>query len=233
RGNLVLGTNLYDPSTDKALFVNYDKKTVAEKKKENKKALCEMLNLSYEENRPMIAMVTRLTEQKGLDLVSAVIDEVMRPDLQLVILGTGDWKYEALVKRVENDYPNKFRGILQFSSDLASKLYGASDIFLMPSKFEPCGLSQLIAMTYGSIPIVRETGGLKDTVEAYNPDAKTGRGFTFKTYNSYDMLDAIWRTYACFYDKDNWSKVVDNAMSGDYGWEASAKKYIEIYKNIK
>ena len=228
-----IDTNLYDPSTDKALFVNYDKKTVAGKKKENKKALCEMLNLSYEENRPMIAMVTRLTEQKGLDLVSAVIDEVMRADLQLVILGTGDWKYEALVKRVENDYPNKFRGILQFSSDLASKLYGASDIFLMPSKFEPCGLSQLIAMTYGSIPIVRETGGLKDTVEAYNPDAKTGRGFTFKTYNSYDMLDAIWRTYACFYDKDNWSKVVDNAMSGDYGWEASAKKYIEIYKNIK
>ncbi len=227
-----IDTKLYNPSKDEALFVNFTKKTVAKRKKENKKALCELLNLSYDENRPMIAMVTRLTEQKGLDLVSAVIDEIMRADVQVVVLGTGDWKYENLVKRVENDYPNKFRGILQFSSDLASKLYGASDLFLMPSKFEPCGLSQMIAMTYGSIPIVRETGGLKDTVEAYNPEEKTGRGFTFKTYNCYDMLDAVWRAYACFHDKENWAQVTENAMSGDYGWEASAKKYLEIYRSI-
>ena len=228
-----IDTKLYDPAKDKSLFVNYTAKTVAEKKKENKKAICEMLNLSYDENRPMIAMVTRLTEQKGLDLVGAVIDEIMRADVQVVILGTGDWKYENLVKRVENDYPNKFRGILQFSSDLASKLYGASDLFLMPSKFEPCGLSQMIAMRYGSIPIVRETGGLKDTVEAYNHETKEGKGYTFKTYNSYDMLDAVWRAYACFFDKENWAKVTENAMKGDYGWDASAKKYIKIYKNIK
>lgn len=227
-----IDTKLYDPATDKALFVNFDKKTVAEKKKENKKALCELLNLAYDENRPMIAMVTRLTEQKGLDLVASVIDEIMRADVQVVVLGTGDWKYENLVKRVESEYPTKFRGILQFSSDLASKLYGASDLFLMPSKFEPCGLSQMIAMTYGSVPIIRETGGLKDTVEAYNPEQKTGRGFTFKTYNCYDMLDAVWRAYACYHDKDNWNQVVDNAMSGDYGWEASAKKYLDIYKSI-
>lgn len=227
-----IDTKLYDPATDKALFVNFDKKTVAEKKKENKKALCELLNLAYDENRPMIAMVTRLTEQKGLDLVASVIDEIMQADVQVVVLGTGDWKYENLVKRVESEYPTKFRGILQFSSDLASKLYGASDLFLMPSKFEPCGLSQMIAMTYGSVPIVRETGGLKDTVEAYNPEQKTGRGFTFKTYNCYDMLDAVWRAYACYHDKDNWNQVVDNAMSGDYGWEASAKKYLDIYKSI-
>ncbi len=227
-----IDTKLYNPSKDESLFVNFSKKSVDKKKKENKKALCELLNLSYDENRPMIAMVTRLTEQKGLDLISAVIDEIMRADVQVVVLGTGDWKYESLVKRVENDYPNKFRGILQFSSDLASKLYGASDMFLMPSKFEPCGLSQLIAMTYGSIPIVRETGGLKDTVEAYNSETKTGRGFTFKTYNCYDMLDAVWRAYACFHDKENWAQVVDNAMSGDYGWDSSAKKYIEIYKSL-
>ena len=228
-----IDTKLYDPMTDKALFVNFDKETVAEKKKENKKALCQMLNLSYDENRPMIAMVTRLTEQKGLDLVAQVIDEIMRADVQVVVLGTGDWKYENLVKRVESDYPNKFRGILQFSSDIASKLYGASDIFLMPSKFEPCGLSQMIAMTYGSIPIVRETGGLKDTVEAYNPETKTGRGFTFKTYNCYDMLDAVWRTYATYHDKENWTAVTENAMSGDYGWDRSARKYLAIYENIK
>jgi starch synthase len=226
-----IDTKLYDPSKDKALFVNYNKENVADKKKENKKALCEMLNLSYDENRPLIAMVTRLTEQKGLDLVGAVIGEILRADLQVVILGTGEWKYENIVLQLEDEYPHKFRGILQFSSDLASKLYGASDLFLMPSKFEPCGLSQLIAMRYGSVPIVRETGGLKDTVEPYNHESKTGRGFTFKTYNSYDMLDAVWRAFACYHDKENWAKVTDNAMSGDYSWEASAKKYIDIYKN--
>jgi starch synthase len=227
-----IDTKLYDPSTDNSLFVNFDRDTVGEKKKANKKALCELLNLAYDDNRPMIAMVTRLTEQKGLDLVASVIDEIMQADVQVVVLGTGDWKYENLVKRVESEYPTKFRGILQFSSDLASKLYGASDLFLMPSKFEPCGLSQMIAMTYGSVPIVRETGGLKDTVEAYNPEQKTGRGFTFKTYNCYDMLDAVWRAYACYHDKDNWNTVVANAMSGDYGWEASARKYLDIYKSI-
>ena len=225
-----IDTQLYNPAKDKALFVNYNSKSVHEKKKENKKALCEMLNLSYDENRPMIAMITRLSEQKGLDLVSAVIDEIMRADVQMVILGTGDWKYESFVKRVENEYPNKFRGIIQFSSDLASKIYSASDIFLMPSKFEPCGLSQLIAMRYGSIPIVRETGGLKDTVEPYSADTKLGNGYTFKTYNSYDMLDAVWRAYACFHDKENWSVAINNAMNGNYGWDASAKQYIKIYK---
>ncbi len=227
-----IDTKLYNPKTDPALFVPYTARTVAKKKEENKKALLEMINLPYSEGRPLLAMVTRLTEQKGLDLVAAVIDEIMRADIQVVVLGTGDWKYENLVKRVEHDYPSKFKGILQFSSDLASKLYGASDLFLMPSKFEPCGLSQLIAMTYGSIPIVRETGGLKDTVPAYNPTDKTGNGFTFKTYNSYDMLDAVWRAYATCYDKENLAAVRKNAMSGDYGWDNSAKKYIAIYSEI-
>lgn len=119
----------------------------------------------------------------------------MRADVQVVVLGTGDWKYENMMKSVEERHPNKFRAILAFSSDLASKLYGASDIFLMPSKFEPCGLSQLIAMRYGSVPVVRETGGLKDTVPAFNPETGEGKGFTFKTYNAYDMLDAVWRAY--------------------------------------
>ena len=226
-----IDTKLYDPQKDKSLFVNYNKKNVSEKKKENKKELCEMLNLHYDENRPMIAMVTRLTEQKGLELVKTVIGEILKADLQVVILGTGEWKYENFVMQIEDEYPNKFRGILQFSSDLASKLYGASDIFLMPSKFEPCGLSQLIAMTYGSIPIVRETGGLKDTVEPYVADTKQGKGFTFKTYDSYDMLDAVWRAFACFHDKENWDAVTNNAMSGQYGWDVRAQRYIDLYLN--
>lgn len=223
---------VYDPKHDSKLFVKYGIKDVAHGKAENKKALCEMINLPYDENRPLVAMVTRLTEQKGMDLVSCVIDDIMRADIQVVVLGTGDWKYENMIKTVESRYPNKFRAILAFSADLASKLYGASDLFLMPSKFEPCGLSQLIAMRYGSIPIVRETGGLKDTVPAYNAETGGGKGFTFKTYNAYDMLDAVWRAYACFHDKAQWEKVIKNAMSSDFGWDVSAKRYISIYENL-
>lgn len=223
---------VYNPKTDEKLFANYTLKNFAAKKEENKKAFCEMVNIPYSENRPMIAMITRLTEQKGLDLVSAVIDDIMRADVQVVVLGTGDWKYENMIKSVESRYPAKFKAILAFSSDLASKLYAASDIFLMPSKFEPCGLSQLIAMKYGSVPVVRETGGLKDTVPAYNHTDGSGKGFTFKTYNAYDMLDAVWRAYACYYDKENWKKVVANGMKSDFGWDVSAKKYMEIFKNL-
>ena len=223
---------VYDPRRDKRLFAQYGVKDFAKGKAENKKSLCEMINLPYEEHRPMIAMVTRLTEQKGMDLFAAVIDDIMRADVQMVVLGTGDWKYENLIKSVEGRYPNKFRAILAFSGDLASKIYGASDLFLMPSKFEPCGLSQLIAMRYGSIPIVRETGGLKDTVPAYNVETGEGKGFTFKTYNAYDMLDAVWRAYACFHDKENWTKVVRNAMKSDFGWDVSAKKYLDIFQNL-
>ncbi len=224
--------NLYDPKTDTKLFSTYTARNYAAKKAENKKALCEMINLPYDENRPLISMVTRLTEQKGLDLVGAVIDDVMRADVQVVVLGTGDWKYENMIKSVQDRHPNKFRAIFAFSSDLASKIYGASDIFLMPSKFEPCGLSQLIAMRYGTVPVVRETGGLKDTVPAFNPETGEGKGFTFKTYNAYDMLDAIWRAYATFNDKANWDKIVKNDMKSDFSWAASAKKYVEIYQNL-
>ncbi len=223
---------VYDPKTDKRLFENYSVKNYAQKKQANKKALCQMINLPFDENRPLVAMVTRLTEQKGLDLVGTVIDDTMRADIQVVVLGTGDWRYESMIKSVEERYPNKFRAILAFSSDLASKLYGASDIFLMPSKFEPCGLSQLIAMKYGSVPVVRETGGLKDTVPAFNPETGEGKGFTFKTYNAYDMLDAIWRAYATYNDKDNWDKIVKNGMNSDFSWAVSAEKYVDIYQNL-
>ncbi len=226
-----IDTEVYNPATDKALFHNYTLRSFG-KKKLNKQGLCEMIDLKYDEKRPLMAIISRLTEQKGLDLFAAVIDEIMRADIQVVVLGTGDWKYENMVRRVESQYPNKFRAILQFSSDIASKLYAASDLFLMPSKFEPCGLGQLIAMTYGSIPIVRETGGLKDTVVPYNPVEKTGVGFTFKTYNSYDMLDAVWRAYGTFFDKENWKAVTSNAMKQDFGWKVSAKKYLDIYSNI-
>lgn len=224
-----IDTAQYDPATDNRLFENYTVRSFASKKQVNKKALCELIDLPYDATRPLVAMVSRLTEQKGLDLVGTVIDDMMRADMQVVVLGTGNWKYENMFRQVEERYPNKFRAILAFSGDLASKLYGASDIFLMPSKFEPCGLSQLIAMRYGSVPVVRETGGLKDTVPAFNPETGEGKGFTFKTYNAYDMLDAVWRAYACYYDKENWVKVVKNGMKSDFSWDSSAKKYLDIY----
>jgi len=224
---------LYDPSKDEKLFKKYSLKNYAEGKAANKKELCQMIDFPYNDKRPLIAMITRLTEQKGIDLLGAVVDDLMRADLQVIVLGTGDWKYENMIKSIEERYPNKFKAILAFSSDLASKLYSAADIFLMPSKFEPCGLSQLIAMKYGAVPVVRETGGLKDTVPAFNPQTGEGKGFTFKTYNAYDMLDAIWRAYGTFVDgKGNWDKIINNCMNTDSSWDISAKKYIDIYKNL-
>lgn len=221
-----------DPATDKALFANYDLAHF-EKKAENKLSLQRMLGLPENKDTAMIGMVGRLTEQKGLDLVAAVLENIMQLPVQLVILGQGDWRYEETFKRAQNDHAAKLRCVLGFSADLASKIYGGSDMFLMPSKFEPCGLSQLIAMRYGSVPIVRETGGLKDTVRPYNHDTGEGNGLTFYSYNAYDMLDAVQRAVGLYRDfKGDWAKVVENGMNGDYSWAATAKKYEEIYETV-
>ncbi|HKL93829.1 MAG TPA: glycogen synthase GlgA [Clostridia bacterium] len=226
-----IDTKHYSPKSDKALFANYTLKTIA-KKLENKKGLCEMVNLPYKADRPVLAMVTRLTEQKGMDLIMTVIEQILSADLQLVILGKGDWKYEQALAHIEENYASKFRAIINFSPDIASKLYAGSDMFLMPSKFEPCGLSQMISMSYGSVPIVRETGGLKDSVLPFNSVTGEGTGFTFLTYNAYDMLDAVWRAFGTFKDKANWGKVMANCMNADFSWAKSAKKYVDIYESI-
>ncbi len=225
-----IDTDMYNPSKDPSLFANYTAKSIG-KKGQNKKGLQEMVSLPVCD-KPVIGMVTRLTNQKGMDLIMEVIEEILSMDIQLVVLGTGDWKYETALNELSRRYANKLAVIINFSKDIASKIYGGSDMFLMPSKFEPCGLSQLIAMRYGSIPIVRETGGLKDTVIPFNPVEGTGRGFTFKTYNAYDMLDAVRRAVGTYYNKEEWTKVVANAMGGDYSWKASAKEYVKLYKEI-
>lgn len=224
-----IDVNLFNPKKDKALFKNYDKKSVVDKA-ENKKGLCEMLNMTYSENTPVIAMITRLTEQKGVDLVVRVIEDILSRDVQLVVLGTGDWRYETKLRDIESRYSNKMKALITFSADLANKLYASSDMFLMPSKFEPCGLSQMIAMRYGSIPIVRETGGLRDTVVPFT--GTTGTGFTFATYNAYDMLGAIDRAIAVYHDKEKWALCMDNAMKSDFSWKKSAKEYLKIYKEL-
>ena len=221
-----------NPATDQSLFKNYDINSL-ENKKFNKVGLQQLLGLPVNEGVPMIGMVGRLTHQKGIDLVTAVMDRILDMDVQVVILGTGDWKYENILKDMQNRYPGKLRAIINFSSDMASKIYAASDMFLMPSKFEPCGLSQMIAMRYASVPIVRLTGGLKDTVQAYNHETGEGDGFTFLTYNASDMLYAIERAVGLYRDyKDDWQKVVLNGMKKDFSWSTIANQYIDLYKSI-
>lgn len=227
-----IDTELYDPSKDPALFEHYDINSI-EKKEINKKGLCEMLDLAYNEKRPVIGMVSRLTQQKGVDLIVEVLEKILSADLQLVILGTGDWKYQTALTDMQRKYPSKLRVIINFNSDLASKIYAGADMFLMPSKFEPCGLSQMIAMRYGCVPIVRETGGLKDTVKPFNSATKEGTGFTFFSYNAYDMLDAIWRAFGCYRDfKEDFKIVMKNGMRGDYSWKKSAGEYLELYNRL-
>ena len=227
-----IDNEVFNPKTDKALFMNYDIESI-DKKALNKKGLLDMLRMKYDPKKPLIAMITRLTSQKGVDLVSAVIEDLLTADIQFVLLGTGDWKYETMFKDIEKERGAKFKAIINFSDDLAAKIYGASDIFLMPSKFEPCGLGQLIAMSYGTIPVVRETGGLKDTVEPYNPMTGSGTGFTFKTYNAHDMLNAVWSAVDTFYNRKNdWDTLIKNAMSKDFSWVQSAKEYDDLYKKL-
>lgn len=226
-----IDTMKYNPQKDPNIAQNYTQKTIS-KKAINKENLCELLDLPYSPERPLIAMITRLTEQKGLDLVATVLDEMLAADIQFVVLGKGDWKYETLLKNCEKRYSSKMRAIINFNADLASKIYASADMFLMPSKFEPCGLGQMIAMRYGTVPIVRETGGLKDTVESFNPVTKKGTGFTFKAYQAYDMLDAVWRSLGAYFDQSLWNAVRANAMKADFSWTASAKEYDTIYKEL-
>ena len=224
--------DLYNPMTDSAISVPFDVNSI-EKRDENKQALCELLNLNYRKDRPIISMISRLTTQKGFDLVLEVAEELLAADIQLVILGTGEWRFENGFKELERRYGAKLRVIINFSKDLASKLYSSSDIFLMPSKFEPCGLSQMIAMRYGAVPVVRETGGLKDSVKAYDPTTKEGLGFTFYAYNGHEMLGAIWRAVDMYYnDKENWQQIIKNDMSTDFSWAVSAKKYADLYDGL-
>lgn len=225
-----IDTDLYNPLKDDSLFQRYSEKSLSRKQK-NKVGLQELVFLPVVD-KPLIGMVTRLTNQKGMDIIMEVIDELLQLDIQMVILGTGDWKYENALTELSRRFSTKLAVVINFSRDIASKIYGGADMFLMPSRFEPCGLSQLIAMRYGNVPIVRETGGLKDTVIPYNADSGEGTGFTFKSYNGFDMLDAIKRALAVYADKKQWQNIMKNAMERDYSWKEQAKKYINLYKSL-
>ncbi|MCD5406289.1 MAG: glycogen synthase GlgA [Desulfotomaculum sp.] len=221
----------YNPATDKYIFNAYDLKSVA-KKQNNKEKLQRKLNLPVRADVPLLAIVSRLVDQKGLALIEHVLPDILALDLQLVVLGTGDAKYEYLFKWMAEQYPDKLSANIFFEDTLAHQIYAGSDLFLMPSLFEPCGLGQLIALRYGSLPIVRETGGLKDTVQSYNEVTGTGNGFSFTNFNAHDMLATIKRAVDYFHQKETWSKIVANAMSGDYSWRKSAQDYLKLYKQV-
>lgn len=226
-----IDTDVFNPETDSAIYKNYTYDTIRFKSN-NKKALQKEMGLEVNNDIPLIGMVTRLTDQKGIQLLQEVAHEINQMNVQLIALGTGDAHYENFLHDWENNCHDKIRGYVGFSGAIAQKIYAGADMFLMPSKSEPCGLSQMIAMRYGTIPIVHSVGGLHDTVPAFNPETKEGKGVTFQSFNAYDMLDAIRRAVDLYNDKTSWRAMRKNAMSGDYSWVEPARKYIEIYKEI-
>ncbi len=220
--------DFYNPAKDKALFVKYDKKT-SENKKLNKTALQEMLHLPVDENIPMVAMITRLVSHKGIGLVKQVFDQIMSEPIQLVVLGTGDAGFEGFLKDMEYRNNNKLRSIIAFNQDLSRKIYAASDIFLMPSIAEPCGLSQMIASRYGSVPLVRRTGGLGDSIIDFTVD---GNGYTFDNVDAHEMYNVLKRAIHDYYDEENWPAKVKKVMNVDFGWSKSAKEYLKMYHEV-
>ncbi len=226
-----IDTEKFNPETDSCISRKYSYETIRFKSF-NKKNLQKEMGLSENNDIPIIGMVTRLASQKGIDLLCEVAHEISSLGIQLICLGTGESRYEQFFYSWEHSCRDKIRGYIGFSGDMAQKIYAGADMFLMPSKTEPCGLSQMIAMRYGTIPIVHSVGGLRDTVCAFNPETKEGNGITFQSFNAYDMLDAIKRAIALYHEKASWRALRKNAMNGDFGWEKSAEKYINIYKEL-
>ncbi|MDS1029363.1 glycogen synthase GlgA [Bacillota bacterium LX-D] len=217
----------FDPAMDENLSVPYSWQNCT-LKQQNKKFLQEKLNLPVRDV-PLIAIIARLVSQKGLDLIACVLNEILAQDVQLVILGTGEYKYEELFRWAAQHYPSKVSAQITFNNSLARQIYAGSDLFLMPSLFEPCGLGQMIALRYGSLPIVRETGGLKDTVRPFNEFTGEGNGFSFTNYNAHDMLYTIERALSFYYNKDLWCQLVQNAMQTDCSWQRPAQEYLKLY----
>ena len=226
-----IDTELFNPETDANIKTNYSVKTRGSKRFD-KKALQQEVGLPELPNVPVLGLVTRLTPQKGIDLFEPIMAELMEMDVQVVVLGNGYADYENYFKYCDYTYHDKFRAMIKFSAPLAQRIYAGADIFLMPSKSEPCGLAQMIAMRYGTIPVVHAVGGLKDTVIPFNPETGEGTGVTFQSFNAGDMLDAIRRAIDIWKDKEQRKAIMLNAMSGDYSWNASAEEYRELYESL-
>lgn len=222
----------FDPATDPALFANYDKKQL-DQKFENKVQLQKSLNLPVRPDVPVIGIVSRLTYQKGFHLLLQEMENLMQFDVQLILIGTGDPNFESQFRYFGDKYPNKTSIHIAFDVNLAQKIYAGVDMFLMPSAFEPCGLSQMISMRYGTLPIVHEIGGLKDTVQPYNPITNKGTGFGFTIYEPFYLMNALKQAIQLYHEhQDIWRKMMVEAMSRDFSWDVSSQKYLELYKQM-
>ena len=237
--NKVLGivngidTDIWNPATDKLLASKYDAESAIKNKKANKKALQESLGLDVDDNKMVIGLISRLTNQKGLDIVNDVIPGIMDGNTQVVVLGTGDAQYEDTFRYYEDKYKGSFCAYIAYNENVAHNIYAGCDALLVPSRFEPCGLTQLISMRYGAVPIVRETGGLKDTVQPYNAFENTGNGFTFDRYESGLLYDAINRAKTLYFEnREYWDDMVVRDMNKDVSWEQSAKQYKDMYVEL-
>jgi starch synthase len=218
-----------DPTSDKRLFAPFDANH-PEGKYENKRRLQESLGLPLREDIPVIGIISRLVDQKGFDLIECVMREILELDIQLILLGTGDPRYESMFLQAASAYPAKASANIKYDGTLAQQIYAGSDLFLMPSLFEPCGLSQLFSLRYGTLPIVRETGGLNDTIQSYNELTGEGNGFSFTSYNAHDMLYTIQRAVNLYQDRELWLKLVKRALEQDFSWDRSAEEYMELYR---
>ena len=224
-----IDVDVYNPETDKLIYKNFNADDMGAKAY-NKQKLQEELGLPVRDNAPVIGIVTRLVKHKGLDLVKCVFEEILKADVQFAILGSGEWEFESFFNEMAQKYPDKVGLKIGFNPQLAHRIYAGADIFLMPSQSEPCGLAQMVALRYGTIPIVRETGGLNDTIS--DSGDGIGNGFTFKSYNAHDMLNTVWRALEGYSDKQGWQTLKERAMRCDNSWGTSANAYIKLYKEI-
>lgn len=223
----------FNPETDPYIDSHFNQITFRKEKLKNKLALQKELGLQVDPKKFMIGIVSRLTDQKGFDLIAYVMDEICSEDVQLVVLGTGEERYESMFRHFEWKYRERVSATLTYSEAMSHKIYASCDAFLMPSLFEPCGLSQLMSLRYGTVPIVRETGGLKDTVEPYNEYENSGTGFSFQNYNAHEMLRTIeYAKHTYYHKKREWNKIVDRGMQQDFSWNHSAHKYEELYDSM-
>jgi len=221
----------WDPAVDALIPHRYDVRSI-DLKVENKKALCAKMGLPFQERTPLLGIISRLADQKGFDLIGEAFDDLLSMNLQIVVLGTGEKKYHDIFEKASQKNPDRVAVALTFNNDLAHLIEAGADMFLMPSRYEPCGLNQIYSLRYGTVPVVRATGGLDDTIEDVNLSAGTGTGFKFKNYSSAEMLKAIQRAIHAFADQNAWRKLMRNGMGKDFSWEASARKYVQLYRSI-
>lgn len=223
--------DIWNPDTDKFISKTYNAATV-ENKSANKENLQKESNLKADKNAPLIGVISRLADQKGFDLIAAIMEDMIKLRTQFIVLGTGDDKYHVLLEKMAKLYPKQTSINLKFDAVLAQKIYAGCDLFLMPSRYEPCGLGQIICLRYGTIPVVRSTGGLKDTIQEFDGETKRGNGFTFSEYSAPELFRAVKKALKVYKDKELWRALVKKAMGYDFSWDHSAKEYRDLYKKV-